>query len=287
MQLITNARFSKNDADPLRSFCSFAMSHSRLTNIPIKLLAGFFVEFFGIPCTPLLGDIVKVAKTCGISVEESCMPPRGYWHKSNGKFQVFLRQEDFEFRRMFTLLHEIREIMQSIFRETDRKLPVKCPEWQAETFASAVITGTGLVELSQHGVVLVRIKGKTWWATLLLWIWANFFRSPLFSEWRDEIWEVLNQRQAKASNELVRSSFPNLLFFLYAGALMNLSEIWARRQYSSCSWPAEIGFSSRPRLRMFIRGSDLATGKRKQQTLTVRGTNLKNLKKGDRNERTH
>ena len=202
------------------------------------------------------------------------MPLRGYWHRSKGKFQVVLRQKDSEFRRMFTLLHEIREIMQSICRETDRKLSAKCPEWQAETFASAVITGAGLVELSQYGTVIVRLKGKSWWATVLLWIWANLLRSPLFSEWRDEIWEWLHQRQGQASNELVQSSFPNLLLFLYTGAMMNLKPSWASRQISSCSWPAEIGFSSRLRLKLFIRGSDLATVKRKQQNLTVRGTTI-------------
>lgn len=274
MQFIIHNRFSKSDGDPLRSFCSFAMSHSRLTStsIPIKLLAGTFVEFFGIPCTPLLGDIVKVAKTCGIGVEESSMPLRGYWHRSNGgKFQVVLSQKDLEFRRMFTLLHEIREIIQSICRETDRKLSAKCPEWEAETFASAVITGAGLVELSQYGTVIVRLRGKSWWETLLLWIWANLLRSPLFSEWRDEVWQLLNQRQVKVSNELLRWSFPNTFLFEYAGAMMNLKPSWASRQISSCVWPAEIGFLSRLRLELFIRGRDLETRKRKQQNLTARG----------------
>jgi hypothetical protein len=275
MQLVTSSRFSGKDADPLRSFCSFATGNSSLTSIQIKLLAGFFLEFFGIPCPPLLEDIVKVAKTCGVSLEESVMPLRGYWHKSNGKLQVFTRQQDSEFRRMFTLLHEIREIIQSICRETDRELSVNCPEWQAETFASAVITGAGLVELSQFEKLLVRLKGKSWWATLLLWMWANIFRAPLFSEWCDYIWEVLHQREVQVSNELVKSSFPNLLFFLYAQALMNLSETARHKYFLSGSWPAEIGFCDRVRLRLFIRGRDLETGKRMQQTLTVRGTNLK------------
>jgi len=270
MQFIIHNRFSKNDGDPLRSFCS-RVGHYGLTYLSIPLLAGNFIEFFGIPCTPMFGDIVKVAKTCGIGVEESCMPLRGYWHRSKGKFQVVLRQKDSEFRRMFTLLHEIREIMQSICRETDRKLPDRCPEWAAETFASAVMTGAGLIELSQYVVVVVRLKGKTWWVTLLLWMWANLLRSPLFFEWREEVWEVLNQRQEKVSNELMRSTFPNSWLFEYVTALMNLNPSWASRQHSSCVWPAEIGFCSRVRLRMFIRGGDLETRKRKQQNLTARG----------------
>jgi len=271
MQLIINARFSKKDADPLRSFGRY-VGHRGLTTLPIRLLAGSFVEFFGIPCTPMFGDIAKVAKICGVGLEEQAMPLRGYWHKSNGKFYVVLRPRDSKFRRMFTLLHEIREIMQSTFRGAGRKLPVKCPEWAAETFASAVITGAGLVELSQYGAVEVRLKGKSWWATLFLWIWANLFRSPLFSEWRDEIWEVLNQRQVEVSDELLRCSFPNTFLFEYVGAMMNLNSSWGSRPYSSCVWrPAEIGFCSRVRLRMFIRGRDLETRKRKQRNLTARG----------------
>lgn len=269
MQLIINARFSKKDADPLRSFGCY-VGHRGLTTLPI-LLAGNFIEFFGIPCMPMFGDIARVAKICGISLGEQVMPLPGYWHKSNGKFHVVLRQGDSEFRHMFTLLHEIWEIIHSIRRETSRKLSAKCPEWEAETFASAVVTGAGLVELSQYVQVLVRIKGKTWWATLLLWMWANLFRSLLFSEWRDEIWEILNQRQARASNELRQSSFPNLFLFELVGAKMKLNKLRASRQYSSCSWPAEIGFSSRVRLRMFIRGRDLETRKRKQRNLTARG----------------
>lgn len=268
MQLVTTGRFSKTDDDPLRSFCR-CVGHYGLTYLSIPLLAGSFVEFFGLPCTPLLGDIVKVAKTCCIGVEESPMPLRGYWHKSKGKIQVVLRQKDLEFRRMFTLLHEIREIMQSICRETDRKLLARCPEWQAETFASAVITGAGLVELSQYGEVVVIIKGKTWWATVLLWIWANLLRSPLFFEWREEVWEMLNQRQEKVSNELMRSTFPNTWLFEYVGALMNLKPSWASRQIPSWVWPAEIGFSSRLRLELFIRGNDCATMKRKHQNLPI------------------
>jgi len=270
MQLVINGRFSKKDADPLRSFGRY-VGHRGLTTLPIRLLAGSFVEFFGIPCTPMFGDIAKVAKMCGVDLEERDMPLRGHWHRSNGKFHVVLRQKDSEFRRMFTLLHEIREIMQSICRETDRKLSAKCPEWAAETFASAVITGAGLVELSRYGTVLVRLRGEAWWSTVLLWIWANLLRSPLFSEWRDEIWEVLNQRQVKVSNELLRCSFPNTFLFEYVGAVMNLKPSWASRQYSSCVWPAEIGFESRLRLEMFIRGRDLETRKRKQRNLTARG----------------
>ncbi len=268
MQLVTNAGFSKKDADPLRSFRRYVGQYG-LTSLPIRVLAGIFIEFFGIPCTPMFGDIAKVAKICGIRVEESSsMPLRGHWHSSNGKFHVVLRPKDSEFRRMFTLLHEIREIIHSVCRETDRKLSAKCPEWEAETFASAVITGAGLVELSQYGEVVVMVKEKTWWATLLLWIWANLLRAPL-SEWRDEIWGVLNQRQEKASNELVRSSFPNTFLFEYVGEVMNLKPSWASHQIPSWVWPAEIGFLSRLRLELFIRGNDCATMKRKHGSLPI------------------
>lgn len=267
MQLVLKGRASKSDGDLLGSFGRY-MDQYGLTSRSIRVLAGIFSEFFGIPCTPMFGDIVKVAKICGIRVEESSMPLRGHWHSSNGKFHVVLRPKDSEFRRMFTLLHEIREIIHSISRETDRKLSAKCPEWQAETFASAVITGAGLVELSQYGEVVVIIKGKTWWATVLLWIEANLLRSPL-SEWRDEIWQMLNQRQEEASNELVRSSFPNTFLFEYVGAVMNLKPYCASHQIPSWVWPAEIGFSSRLRLELFIRGNDCATGKRKHGSLPI------------------
>ena len=205
MQLVTDLRFSKKDADPLRRFCSWATGPCALDSIPREILAGEFVEFFGIPCPPVLEDILKVAKTCGIRVEESSIPTRGYWHKAKGKLEVFYRQKDSEFRRMFTLLHEIREIIQSICLETDLELRPNCPEWEAEKFASAVITGAGLTELSRYRMVFVRPKGESWWDTLLLWMWADTFRSPLFSERRGYIWRQLLQNQAEASNEAMTS----------------------------------------------------------------------------------
>lgn len=208
MQLVTDGRFSKSDLDPLRSFCRYATGRCSLDSIWPELLAGGFVEYFGIPCPPLLEDILKVAKTCGIRVEQSPIPTRGYWQKARGQFEVFCRQGDPEFRRMFTLLHEAREIMQSICLETDRELRPNCPEAEAEAFASAVITGAGLSELSRYRMVFVRPKGESWWDTLLYWIWADTFRSPLFSARRGYILQELRQRQAEASEEIMLPSFP-------------------------------------------------------------------------------
>ncbi len=48
------------------------------------------------------------------------------------------------------------------------------------------------------------------------------------------------------------------------------------RQRSKGSWTIWVGL-----------GRDPETGKRNQQPLTVHGTNLKNMKKGDGNEREH
>ena len=206
MQLMTFfPLFSKKDGDPLRTFCCKVACRCSLNSVWPGLLAGLFVEFFAIPCPPQLQDIVRVARRCDIRVEELPMPMRGYWHKVKGKFELFSRREDFEFRRMFTLLHEIREVIQSICAETDPELSANCPELEAETFASAVATGVGLAELSRYRMVFVRPKGESWWDTLLLWMWADLFRSPLFSERRGYIAQELRQREVEASNEAMTS----------------------------------------------------------------------------------
>jgi hypothetical protein len=103
------------------------------------------------------------------------------------------------------MLHEVREIIQSICLETDPELRPNCPEWEAEKFASAVITGAGLTELSRFRIVFVRPKGKSWWETLFYCIWADTFRSPLFSVRRGYIWQDLLQNQAEASDEAMTS----------------------------------------------------------------------------------
>ncbi len=110
-----------------------------------ELLGQEFRKFIGLSGIPRLSDLRKLAPALGIQGISSYKPissERGSFFKYKEKVEVFYKADDWEGSQEFTVLHEIREIIGAIVKQTFPHFQDAKGEYletEADAFAAAAL----------------------------------------------------------------------------------------------------------------------------------------------------
>jgi len=234
----------KNPSD-LRYFCScLVRKYGNPDCVSEEQKANEFRHHYLKDLPPSLKALRAIANGSGIEVDSTDKMPksiRGFNQVVNGKSNIVLKDGDTVSGMQNTILHEIREIMESIFPSLCRDyktLKTNAKHFAANRFATAVLlpeesftkkiyeTGFDVIELANHyskscSQVLLRIgevlQGK-------LFFYAGMYEPDIDNNWKVTYWTGgCNSEDPEANAFGLNGFFPRKGRALSPGSLVDLA----------------------------------------------------------------
>ena len=183
--------------EPLITFCQGVLAKYVSQWPPEESkLADEFTGHFGLSTLATFENQVKLCENLGIKVSEAILPEnlRGHNCCYGNQREIQIHKQKY-LTREHTLLHELREILEHIFK--DMRYPTakqrSALEARAETFASSVRTGTftKMLEGIFQAAAKIESKWRRWGAFFLISLFgvAGLLSIPMLPVFEDTILE--------------------------------------------------------------------------------------------------